>query len=228
MTAFLICLGAFIGLHLLLANDPLRGRLVALMGEGGFRLLYSAQSLLLLAGAILFYRRTPPEIVWVAPTGLVHLSASLMLVAAILFVGSLTPANKAIAPQISERPASGVMLITRHPMMWAIAIWAAVHAALSGSVPTITLCFGLGFLALVGASLQDGKKARLMGTRWHRYADETGWWPLEAQFSGRQPWRTVWPGAWPVLGGTALWLAATWLHPLLGGPVVPPWAFSGG
>lgn len=228
MTAFLIVLGAFAGLHLLLANDPWRAKLVAAVGEKGFRLLYSAQSAVLLVGTILLYRRTTPDVIWAAPDGLMHLAAPLMLVAAILFVGSLTPANKAMAPTISAAPATGVMRITRHPMMWAIAIWAVVHATLSGNVATIALCFGLGFVALVGASLQDSKKARQMGENWAGYARETGWWPLEAQIAGRQPWRTLWPGAWPILGGTALWLLATWLHPYLGGPQVPPWLFPTG
>lgn len=228
MANFTLLLGAFVALHLLFANDPVRARLVAAMGENGFRAFYVIQSLVLLAGAILFYRQTQPEIVWVAPIGLWHLAAPVMLLAAILLVGSLTPANKAMSPHPGKAPASGVMRITRHPMMWAIAIWAAVHATLSGSVPTITLCFSMGFLALVGSSLQDGKKARQLGAGWDAYARETSWWPLGAQISGRQPWSSLWPGLWPVAGGVALWLLATWLHPRLGGPLVPPWLFMAG
>ena len=215
MTSFTLLLGAFVALHLLFANDPLRARLVAAMGENGFRAFYSVQSLVLLGGAILFYRQTEPEIIWVAPIGLWHLAAPAMLVAAILLVGSLTPANKAMVPHPGKAPASGVMRITRHPMMWAIAIWAVVHGTLSGSVPTVTLGFALGFLALVGASLQDGKKARQLGPGWEDYARETSWWPLGAQISGRQPWSSLWPGLWPVAGGVALWLLAFWMDGVL-------------
>ena len=58
MANFTLLLGAFVALHLLFANDPARARLVATMGENGFRAFYTIQSLVLLGGAILFYRQS--------------------------------------------------------------------------------------------------------------------------------------------------------------------------
>lgn len=229
MTLFLLLLAAFVGTHLLLANAPARDALVARTGEKGFQLLYAVISLGLLFGAIHVYRGVPDRILWVAPAGAWHVAALAMLLASILFVGSLTPANKSLAGvPASNRPASGVLRITRHPMMWAFAIWAVVHATLSGSLPTVILALGIGFLALVGAALQDGKKRRQLGASWDRYEAETSYWPLGAQLSGRQPWSSLWPGLVPVLGGVALWLLLTFVHPvLMQAPVVPPWGFWG-
>jgi uncharacterized membrane protein len=111
-------------------------------------------------------------------------------------------------------------------MMWSFGIWAAVHAALSGSLPTVILAAGVGFLALVGAALQDGKKARQLGDKWTKYAAETSYWPLGAQLAGKQPWGALWPGLVPVGGGIGLWLLLTFVHPvLMQAPVVPPWGF---
>jgi uncharacterized membrane protein len=217
MLLFVILLVGFAASHILLANPPLRDALAARMGENGFRIGYSLLSLVLLLGAVQVYSGVPqPEApLWVAPTALWHISTLIMLLASILMVGSLTPANKALAGvPVDSRPASGVLRITRHPM-------------LSGMLPTVILAAGIGFVALVGAKAQDGKKRVQLGDRWAGYEAQTSYWPLGAQISGRQPWHTLWPGVVPVLGGVALWLLLTWLHPsLMKAPVVPPWAFG--
>ncbi len=230
MNIFLVLLAGFVVSHIVLAADPARPRLVALMGEKGFQGLYSLVSLGFLGGAIWAYRGLPPEIIWVAPQWAWSLSAVLMLLASILFVGSITPANKALAGvPANAQPPSGVMRITRHPMMWSFAIWAFVHATLSGSLPTVLLATGIGVLALVGAAHQDRRKLRQMGELWSSYESRTSYWPLGAQVAGWQPWSALWPGLVPVVGGVILWALLTFVHPMLmGAPIVPPWGFLAG
>ena len=230
-TIFLLLLLAFVLTHIGMATPAIRDRLVARLGEKGFMGAYSLVSLLLLGGAIYAYRGLDPYPVWVAPGWAWMLSSALMLVASVLLVGSLTPANKAMAGvPVTDRPPTGVMRITRHPMMWSFAIWAFVHAWLSGSLPTILLAFGIGALALLGAAHQDLKKRRLLGETWGRYEAATSFWPLGAQAGGKQPWGALWPGLVPVVGGVLLWALVTFVHPMLmGAPMVPPWtALAGG
>lgn len=230
MLLFVVLLVGFAATHILLANPPVRDALVGRLGEKGFQAGYSILSLALLIGAIQAYQRVPvpDQPLWVAPTGVWHVATLVMLLASILFVGSLTPANKALAGvPVDARPASGVLRITRHPMMWAFGLWAGVHATLSGMLPTVILAAGIGFVALVGAAAQDGKKRVQLGDRWAGYEAQTSYWPLGAQISGRQGWGSLWPGLVPVVGGVAVWLLLTWLHPsLMKGPVVPPWGFG--
>ncbi|MGL6042298.1 MAG: NnrU family protein [Sandaracinobacteroides sp.] len=230
MTLFILLLMAFVLSHIGMATPGVRDRLVARLGDGGFQAVYALISLALLIGALRVYRGLEPEILWVAPTGAWHLATLVMLLASILFVGSLTPANKGLAGvPVSERPASGAMRITRHPMMWSFGLWALVHATLSGSLPTVILAAGIGILALGGAAHQDLKKRRLMGPVWERYERETSYWPLGAQVSGKQPWSALWPGLVPVVGGVALWAVLTFVHPvLMQAPMVPPWSFAAG
>jgi uncharacterized membrane protein len=228
MGLFLALMGLFLVSHIALANPPVRDALVARTGENGFRIGYALLSLALLVGALQTYRTLEPNLLWVAPTGLWHLATLVMLLASILFVGSITPANRALAgvPR-SERPASGVLAITRHPMMWSFALWALVHASLSGSLPTVLLAAGIGALALVGAAFQDGKKRAQLGDNWAAWERQTSYWPLGAQLAGRQPWGSLWVGWWPLIGGIGFWLLMTWLHPMLmKAPIVPPWAFG--
>lgn len=225
MLWFVVLLGAFVALHIGLANPPLRDGLVARLGEKGFSALYAISSLALLIGAIQVYKGLEEVPLWQAPVGAYHGLSLVMLLASILFVGSFTPANKALAgvPK-NERPASGVLRWTRHPMMWAFGLWAIVHFILSGDVPTMILTFGIGFLALVGAGLQDGKKKVQLGATWDRYTANTSYWPFGAIMSGRQPVSALWPGLVPVVGGVAVWLLLTWLHPsLMAAPVVGIW-----
>jgi uncharacterized membrane protein len=229
MTLFILLLAGFVLTHIGMATPGVRDGLVARMGEKGFQGIYALVSFAFLGGAIWAYRPLEARILWVAPTGAWHLAALVMLLACVLFVGSVTPANKALAGvPASDRPASGVLRITRHPMMWAFGLWAIVHATLSGSLPTVIFAAGIGTLALVGAAHQDRKKRRLMGPVWDRYERETSYWPLGAQVSGRQPWSALWPGLGPVLGGVALWALLTFVHPVvMKAPVVPPWGVGG-
>jgi uncharacterized membrane protein len=89
-------------------------------------------------------------------------------------------------------------------MMWAIGLWAASHLVLFYSARTMITAAAMGVLALVGARLQDGKKARLMGPAWGEWSAKTSYWPRLARLF------TV--GAVPLAGGTLLWLAGSWVH----------------
>jgi uncharacterized membrane protein len=228
MALFAILMAAFVVTHIAMATAAVRDGIVARAGEAGFQGLYALVSFALLGAALFVYRDLEPVILWVAPAGAWHVATLVMLVASILFVGSVTPANQALAGvPASDRPPSGVLRITRHPMMWSFALWAAVHGTLSGSLPTVILAGGVGMLALAGAAHQDRKKRRLKGEAWARYELQTSYWPFGAQVTGRQPWRAVWPGVVPVVGGVALWAILTFVHPvLMKAPMVPPWSFA--
>lgn len=203
---FLSCL-AFVGLHFLLSH-PLRSPLVTRMGERGFQGLYSVLSLLTFGLMIYFYRiiGREPQVwdfgEWVWPVG-----AILMWLAAILFVGSFL-GNPALPGARLERgkAANGVFAITRHPMMWSFAIWAIVHFAVMGTGKALVFDTSIAFLAIVGSIGQDAKKRKLMGERFHEWVAQTAFIPFTKG--------VAWPGATAVVGGTLLFLLATWLHPL--------------
>jgi uncharacterized membrane protein len=228
MTLFVLLLAAFVVSHIALATPPIRDGLVARLGENGFRIGYSVLSLALLIGAVRAYKPLPEAPLWEAGTGAFHASSLVMLLASILFVGSLTPRNKALAGVPASVSGSdgpvGVLRWTRHPMMWAFGLWAVVHVWLSGDWPTIVLAGGLGLLAIVGAAFQDGKKAIQLGADWKMYAARSSFVPFGAILTGRQPVSALWPGLVPVVGGIAFWLLMTRLHPsVMRAPVVGVW-----
>lgn len=203
---FLSCL-AFVGLHFLFSH-PLRPSLVSRLGERGFQGLYSVQSLILFGLMIYFYRviGREPQVwdfgEWVWPVG-----AVLMWLGAILFVGSFL-GNPALPGARLERgrAAQGVFGITRHPMMWSFAIWAAVHFAVQGTGKALVFDTAIVFLAIVGSIGQDAKKRKLMGERFHEWVAQTAFIPFTKG--------VAWPGTTAFVGGTLLFLLATWLHPM--------------
>jgi uncharacterized membrane protein len=166
LSCLALAMASFVGTHLLLSH-PLRAPLVARLGAAGFLGLYSLVALLTLGWTIFVALRLPPATpYWVAGIGAWHGATLVMLLAAILLVGSLigNPAMVNPAGQPSfPATARGVYAITRHPMMWAFILWAIVHAGLWGTPGNLVIAGGIGGLALVGALGQDAKKTRLLG-----------------------------------------------------------------
>ena len=198
---------AFVGLHFLLSH-PLRDASVRKLGERGFQGVYSVIALLTFGLMIYFYGRIgrePP--LWTLPDWAWAVAALVMWLGAIMFAGSFL-GNPALPGARLERGRApgGVFAITRHPMMWGFASWAVVHLAVIGTPTALVFDGAILFLAIAGSVGQDAKKAKLMGERFHEWTAQTAFVPF-----GRG---VAWPGTMALVGGTLLFLLATWLHPL--------------
>ena len=196
----------FVGLHFLLSH-PLRNPLVRAVGEGPFRGIYSLIALVTFAGMIYFYARIgrePP--LWQAGEAGWIVGSVLMWLASILFVGSFFKNPALVGAPGPRGGPGGVLRITRHPMMWAFALWAAVHLAVVGMPKSLVFDGAILILALAGAAAQDAKKKKLMGAAWHEWTAQTSFIPFTRGVGN--------PGAVAPIGGTILFFAATWLHPL--------------
>lgn len=200
---------AFVGTHFLLSH-PLRAPLVRSMGEGPFRGLYSLVALITLGLMIHFYGaigREPP--LWPVGDGLWLLGSVLMWIGSILLVGSFVRNPALPGARVPTGAPSGVFRITRHPMMWGFALWAAVHLIVVATPKALVLDGAILFLALAGAAGQDAKKRKLMGERWHEWVAQTAFVPFTRGVGS--------PGLVPLVGGTLLFFAATWAHPVPAG-----------
>lgn len=199
----------FVGTHFLLSH-PLRAPLVRAVGERPFQGIYSVVSLITFGGMIYYYRaigREPP--LWtIGDFGWV-VSSLLMWLGSILFVGSFIGHPALPGARGPSGGPTGVFAITRHPMMWSFALWAAVHLAVLGMPKTFVFDGAIIFLALVGALMQDRKKAGLMGEAWHEWTAQTAFVPFTRGVAN--------PGAVALVGGTLLFFLATWLHPVPAG-----------
>ena len=203
----------FVGSHFAMSH-PLRAVMVRRLSERGFLLVYVAVSLLTLWGISHFYGPASVE----APAPLWQTGAAgwiaatlLMWAGSILFVGSLRknpafPSGGAAVMRIGAP--RGVFAITRHPMNWGFALWAAVHIIANPTPASLIVSASILILALGGSVGQDAKKERLLGEVWREWKSRTSFFPFGRGFAL--------PDAFAFVAGTLLWLAATFAHGGLG------------
>jgi uncharacterized membrane protein len=211
---------AFMAVHFVLSH-PLRRGLVTVMGETVFLGLYSLLSLGTFAWIVMAFRQTGADgrMLWDGSGDLLWaLSSVLTLIAIALLIGSLR-GNPAL-PQTSREAVVaaqpvGAFAVTRHPMMWGFAIWAAAHILVMPNARTTLTAFAMGWLALAGAHLQDRKKRALIGRAWRDWEARTSFAPRLSGLAAL--------GAVNWLAAIALWLVATWLHIWLAGITAGPW-----
>ena len=212
---------AFFISHIGLSAAPLRDRLVARLGETGFQILYGLLAVLTLGTLIAAYSQASHQVyLWFPGPGLRHLPLLVMPLALILIVGGVLVPNPSATGMTGAldrpEPAQGVLRITRHPMMWGVGLWAAVHILANGDRASLLFFGGLLLTALGGAAHLDRRLAAIEGERWRRFAEVTSFVPFAALLAGRQWW------AWaelrrPVLWGLGLFVLLLALHSALFG-----------
>jgi uncharacterized membrane protein len=217
---------AWLALHIGLAGSGLRGLLVRPLGEQGFRGLFSLLSIAVFAALIYAFLHAPRTPLWVAPQGLRWLLALLMLPAAFLFLGSLGTVSLNPADAGTRREAArGILRITRHPMMCAFCLWAAIHIAGTGELSALVFFGAFLLTAAAGMPSIDAKFARRDPLRWQRMAAETSILPGGAILAGRN--RLIWAEiGWILpLASLALWAVLLVLHRRIFGvaPLPLPW-----
>lgn len=226
MTELTVALAAFLGTHFAMSH-PLRTPLVARLGAGGFMLAYSLVAFATLGWAASAFWRAPvgPSL-WTPGDALWAVATAIMFLGSVLFAGSVI-GNPALpdprGATLAAQPARGVFAITRHPMMWGFAAWSLTHVLVAPRPPVMLLTGAIAILAIGGSLGQDLKKRRTMGAAWDGWVARTAFVPLAGQFAGRIAWSAAWPGPIALIGGTVIWLAATWGHPWMGAPFAGVW-----
>lgn len=217
----------FVGSHFVASAAPLRGPLAARLGERGFAGVYSAVSGALFVWLIWAYAHAPTVPLWTAPPWCYWLPAIFMTLACLLLVTALSQDNPTLVMQhlrAGERPAPGILAVTRHPLMWAIGIWALAHIPANGAAAELILFGSLAILALGGTLAIDAKKRRAWGeAEWARFAGQTSNLPFAAILAGRARLRPGEIGGLRVIGAATLYVLLVFGHPWIAGvPAVTP------
>ena len=208
---------AFVATHLLMSH-PLRQPLARRLGGKGFQGLYSLVALATFGGMIWARSNSGPEDwLWQPPAWGWPVAALLTWFASILLAGSFlrNPSMVTFGPgsEVVIGEPAGVMRITRHPMMWSFALWAIAHMLVQPEPTALIVAGTVLVMALVGSAGQDVKKRRHLGAAWAEWVAKTSFVPFGKGIAL--------PGWLAFLGGTGIFLLATWLHPL----PVGVWAF---
>lgn len=133
----------FFVMHLVPSVPALRARLIALLGENGYKAVYSLVSLAGLVLMVYGFSQSPVEPLYVPPAWGRNVVFILMAVSFVLFAAADMKSN--------------VKRFTRHPMLWGIALWSGVHLAVNGNLAEVLLFgafFVYAFVAMVSANLR--------------------------------------------------------------------------
>ena len=219
---------AFCGSHVLLSSTRLRGSLRDQLGERGFLAVYSLTSLAVFAWFVAAYVAAPTIVLWPRQRWTALVPVLVMPLATILLVAGYSTRNPtAVGMERSARaddPAPGILSVTRHPVMWAIGLWATGHLIANGDLSSVLFFGSLGALALGGTVLIDRKKQLALGSNWPRLTQVTSNLPFAALLTGRTKLRWSDIGLLRIAAGLLLYAVLYLAHPIFTGlPIAVPW-----
>ncbi|MGA9412096.1 MAG: NnrU family protein [Roseobacter sp.] len=212
---FALAWAAFFATHSLPLRAPIRPWFQARLGPRGFTLAYSALSLAALVWLIGAAGRAPFVPMWNWASWQVHVTLTIMLPVCLivaLAVGRPNPISFGGARNESFDPKrAGVVRVTRHPLLVALALWAAAHVVPNGDLAHVLLFGVFATFAALGGRLVDKRRQREIGPEWQRLYDEVS-------ASSGNVISASWTAASARLAaGVALYGGLIWAHPWLFG-----------
>ncbi len=214
---------SFVGSHFLLSQSVVRAWLVGKLGQRAFLGLYSAAAIALLWWMIRAYAEAPLVVAWLPVAGLRWVPFVVMPLALVLVVaGMLTPNPTAVMQQKALRRGAveGALSMTRHPVMWGVALWALSHLLVNTDVASMVFFGGLATLALGGAAHIDARRRRSHPEAFPPFAAATSFVPFFA-LATRRARLEVDARLWAACAvGVAAYVALMLLHGRLFGVAV--------
>jgi uncharacterized membrane protein/predicted GNAT family N-acyltransferase len=208
--------------HYGISSTPLRAALVQRIGEKPYLALYSLIALAAIVWLSRAYVHAPYIQLW--PTTLPGTLVPVVVLpfALILLVAGVSGPNPTSVGQGGRSmddagAVRSVLRVTRHPVMWAIALWALSHIPANGDLASLVFFGALAALALIGTLLLDAKYAARRGAAWRTFSQATSNLPSAAMLAGRQRF------APDEIGWTRIALALVLYAVLLG---LHPWLFG--
>jgi uncharacterized membrane protein len=218
---------AFCGSHVLLSSTRLRGSLRDQLGERGFLAVYSLTALVTFAWFLVAYAHSSTILLWPRQQWTALVPVVVMPFATILLIAGYSTSNPTAVGMErwarADDPAPGILRVTRHPVMWAIGLWAIGHVIANGDLRSLLFFGAFAALSLGGTVLIDRKKQLALGSNWSRLAEVTSNLPFAALIAGRTGlrWRDI--GVLRIAAGLLLYVVLYRGHAIIAGvPVVIP------
>ena len=179
----------FVGGHFVLSSAPVRGALIARLGRVPFTGLYAVFAGATFTWLVIAYGGAPFTELWGDPGWTRYPVLLVMPFAAILVVcGVLTPNPTGLLGEQArarDDPAPGIFKVTRHPVMSAIALWAAAHLIANGDGASLIFFGAILLLALGGVAHMEARWRAKGDPGWHRVVAATSVMPFAAAWEGR-------------------------------------------
>jgi uncharacterized membrane protein len=217
-TQFAAALVAFLASHSVPARPAVRRMLRERLGGRAYMVLYSIVSLAVLAWLIAAAGTTPRIQLWGFEPWQLWVPNIVMPFACVLIAYgfaspdpfSITGLNRAAFDP--SRP--GIAGITRHPILWAVTLWAGAHVVPNGDLAHVIL-FGLfALFGLAGMAIFDARKRREWGAElWAERTAHTSLLPFAAVLAGRFSGAGLHARPLLLIAALALYLSLILLHP---------------
>ena len=161
MTALILGLLVFLGVHLVPTSPPARDGLIAKLGEGPYKLAFTIASLLgfaLIVWGFGMARHSGANMqLWTPPTWSKHIAFLLMWISFVLLVAAYVPSH------IRDK--------AKHPMLAAVKVWALAHLIANGDLAGVILF--VAFLAWAVYDRISVKKRGALGPLGSRHGGVT-------------------------------------------------------
>ena len=171
--------------HIIPVRPPIREWLIRHIGKTPYLWAYSALSIVLFGWIVVAVGRAPYMPLWqFAPWQMWVPNVAMPFVCLLLAFGIAIPNPLSIASRNDEAfdpDQPGIVGVTRHPMLWATALWAFAHAVPKGDLAHVLLFGLLGAFSILGMLAIDARKQRILGAvEWRRLARRTSLIPFAA------------------------------------------------
>ena len=211
-----LAVAVFVGAHFIGSSLAVRRRIVALIGEGVFRAVYALVALATFIWMMRAYGAAPYVELWPSAPALRIVSLVTMPFVCLFAVVGLTTRNVTGVGGESllddPHPVKGVATITRHPFLWAAALWGISHSAANGDAASLLLFGGVTVLALGGMAHIDFRRRESAGAAWGPVALGSSSIPFLAAIQGRVKIDWAGIGLTRILAGLALFVIILTAH----------------
>jgi uncharacterized membrane protein len=211
---------AFFASHLVPARPAVRRVLLERFGAGAYGALYSLVSLAVLAWLIEAARNAPHVQLWdfelwqLWAPNLVMPFVCLLVAFGLFAPNPFSIAGRGAAGFDPARP--GIAGVTRHPLLFAIVLWAVAHMVPNGDLAHVILFGSFALFGVAGMAMLDGRRQREWGqAAWAERAAKTSLFPFSAAMAGRVRFGELQVDPLRVVAGLGLYLALLGAHPFL-------------
>ncbi len=215
MTGFITALSIFLLAHTLPAATGLRGRLIERFGKKRYILAYSIFSTALLVWLIWAALDAPYVELWQPGLATLLFPVIAMLLASILLTSAILRPNPLSIAFIAKPllPGTGILTLIRHPLVWALFLWAASHAVANGDLVSLILFGGLALFSLTGKKVLETRAKNSMPAEEFAKAMSLAKGPLAPRIRKALDWTTL----VEVILGIVLYISILHAHePIIG------------
>jgi len=175
--------------HIIPVRPPIREWFIRHVGKTLYLWAYSALSIVLFGWIIAAVGRAPYMPLWqFAPWQMWIPNIAMPFVCLLLVFGIAIPNPLSFASHNDEAfdpDHPGIVGVTRHPVLWAGALWAIAHAIPKGDLAHVLLFGVFGAFSILGMLAIDARKQRILGAaEWRRLARRTSLVPFVALATG--------------------------------------------